>query len=129
MTQEPARPKTVGGHSAGVDLKTARAADFEESPRLKIMRLERALADERKFSVRTTRELHRTLVRELRDAEKSARTAERRATRAEKRAAAAEQRAAEAEAELEALRRSATWKAGRAVVAAPARIKRRLSRA
>ena len=129
MTQEPARPKPFDGHSSRVDLRTARAADFEESPQLKITRLERTLADERKFSVKATRELHRTLAREVREAEKAARQAERRATRAEQRAADAERRAHAAEAELEAVRSSTTWRAGRAVVAAPARIKRRLSRA
>ncbi|WP_148611529.1 hypothetical protein [Nocardioides rubriscoriae] len=110
------------------ELSAARAADFEESPQLKIKRLERTLADERKFAVKSTRQLHRVLTRELREAEKSAVAAERRAVAAEKRAAAARGRAERAEAELERIRQSATWKAGRAVVAVPARIRRRVGR-
>lgn len=110
------------------DLGSARAADFEESPQLKIKRLERTLADERKFAVKSTRQLHRVLTRDLRAAEKKAAAAERRAEAAEERARTIRARAERAEAELAAVRASATWKAGRAVVALPARIKQRRSR-
>ncbi len=110
------------------DLGSARAADFEESPQLKIKRLERTLADERKFAVRSTRQLHRVLTRDLREAEKRAAAAERRADAAEKRAASARARAERAEAEVARMRQSATWRAGRAVVAVPSRIRRRASR-
>ncbi|MDO9455077.1 hypothetical protein [Nocardioides sp.] len=110
------------------DLSAARAADFEESPQLKIKRLERTLADERKFAVKSTRQLHRVLARDLKAAEKKAEEAERRAAAAEKRVETARARAARAEAELEAIRQTTTWKAGRAVVAVPARIKRGLGR-
>ena len=110
------------------DLGAARAADFEESPQLKIKRLERTLADERKFAVRSTRQLHKVLSRDLKAAEKAAADAERRAGAAEKRAANARARAERAEAEVEAMRTSTTWKAGRAVVAVPARLRARRQR-
>ena len=110
------------------ELNQARAADFEESPQLKIKRLERTLTDERKFAVKSTRQLHRVLSRDLREAEKKAEAAEKRAAAAERRAANARTRAERAEAEVETLRASTTWKAGRAVVAVPAKIKRRVGR-
>jgi hypothetical protein len=111
------------------DLGSARAADFEESPQLKIRRLERTLADERRFAVKSTRQLHRSLSRDLRVAEERAAAAEQRALSAERRLAGARARAERAEAELETIRQSATWRAGRAVVGVPARIKRRIGRA
>lgn len=100
------------------DLRADRAADFEESPQVKIKRLERTLAVERRFAVKSTRQLHRVLARDLRQAEQRADDAEKRARRAERRAERAER-------ELAELRSSATWRAGRAVVAVPARIKQR----
>jgi hypothetical protein len=100
------------------DLSADRAADFEEGPEVKIWRLERALAVERRFAAKSTRQLHRVIVRDLRRAEQRADAAEKRARRAERRAERAER-------ELAELRRSATWRAGRVVVALPARLKRR----
>lgn len=100
------------------DLSSDRAADFEESPQVKIRRLERTLAVERRFAVKSTRQLHRAIARDLREAEQRADAAEKRARRAERRAERAER-------ELAELRRSATWRAGRAVVALPSRLKRR----
>lgn len=117
------------------ELNAARAADFEESPQTKIKRLERTLSDERKFAVRSTRHLHKVLVRDLRQAERAAAQAERRATQAEKRAEDAtfraqklKKRAERAEAELAILKSSTTWKAGRAVVAVPAKVKNKWGR-
>ena len=110
------------------DLGSARAADFEESPLLKIKRLERTLADERKFAVKSTRQLHRVLTRDLREAEKRAAAAESRAEAAEARLAKVRQRVERAEAEVAMLRQSTTWKAGRAVVAVPALIRQRMGR-
>lgn len=110
------------------DLGAARAADFEESPQLKIKRLERTLADERKFAVKSTRQLHRVLSRDVREAENAAAASEKRAGAAERRASHLRERAERAEAELALIRDSATWKAGRAVVAIPAKIRQRRGR-
>jgi hypothetical protein len=75
--------------------------------------------------------MHRAVLADLTVAEKKAKRAERRlaealkrATEAENRARAATARAERAEAELADIRSSSTWKAGRALVAVPARIKR-----
>jgi len=106
-------------------LDTARAADFEESPLVKVTRLERTLADERRFAIKSTRQLHRALVRDLTTAQDKAAAAEARAQEAEKLLAAARKRARRAEAELAEIRSSATWKAGRVVLAVPGRLKRR----
>jgi len=100
------------------------AADFDESPLVKVRRLERMLADQQKFSVRATKQMHATLVKELKEAEQRARRADKRAEAAEKRLGAAQLRAKQAEAELSAIKQSSTWKAGRAIVGVPARIKR-----
>lgn len=82
-----------------------------------VWRLDRELKNARKYGVKTSRQLHKVMLEDVR-------RAERRARRAEKRAAEAEARAEAAERELAAIRQSATWRAGRAVVAVPARIKR-----
>ena len=92
---------------------------------VRIKRLERELASARKWSVRSTRQLHASMLDDLRAAEKRARQAERRATAAEERLARAQKRARAAESELSSIKSSATWKAGRAVVAVPARLRRR----
>lgn len=115
------------GPSSGpeADLNAKRAADFEEGPHVKIKRLERTLADERKYAVRSTTQLHQALARDLAKAEKRADTAEKRLKTAEKRARDAVARAERAEAKLADVHASATWRAGRALVAVPARIKRR----
>jgi hypothetical protein len=103
--------------SSGAELNAKRAADFEVSPQAKIKHLERTLADERKYAVRVTTQLHKALVRDLAAAEK-------RADAAEKRAGAAEARAERAERRLATVLASTTWRAGRAVAAVPARIRR-----
>ena len=96
-----------------------------------IKRLEEQLVLGRTWAIRATRELHLTMGREIREAEQRARRAERRATSAEKRAVHAERllarardRARRAESEVATIRGSTTWKAGRVVVAVPARLKR-----
>ena len=82
-----------------------------------IGRLDRDLNDARKHGERTARQLHKTMLREIRDVERRARDAEQRAQRAERRAARAER-------ELAAVRSSSTWRAGRAVLAVPVRIRK-----
>ena len=102
--------------------------DYAESPLIRIRRLERELASAQKWSMKSTRQLHATMVKDLKAAEKRARQAERRAANAEERVTRLQKRAREAEAEVAAVRESATWKAGRAVVAVPAKVKRWRSR-
>ena len=82
-----------------------------------VWRLDKELKNARKYGVKTSRQLHKLMIEDVR-------RAERRARRAEKRAAEAEKRAEAAERELAAVRSSSTWRAGRAIVAVPARIKR-----
>ncbi|WP_139977591.1 hypothetical protein [Nocardioides litoris] len=103
------------------DPNTQTAADFEESPEVKIARLERTLAAERRHAARASRALHRQMARDLDRADEEAAQQRRAAARAERRAAAAE-------AELAAVRASATWRAGRALVAVPAAVRRRVGR-
>jgi hypothetical protein len=92
----------------------------EVDPEVKkiVWRLDTELKNARRFGVKTTRQLHRTMLEDVRRAESRARAAEKRARQAERRAEAAE-------AELAAVRSSSTWRAGRLVVAVPARIKNR----
>lgn len=111
-TDAPASP-------AGTD-----AAPYAETRLIRIKRLERELASAQKFSVRSTRQLHASMLKDVRDAEKRARQAEKRAEAAEERLAAVQKRARVAEAEVAAVRESSTWKAGRAVVAVPSQLKR-----
>jgi hypothetical protein len=82
-----------------------------------VWRLDTELKNARKYGVKTSRQLHKVMVEDVRRAERRARQAEKRAAEAEKRAEAAER-------ELATIRQSSTWKAGRAIVAVPARIKR-----
>jgi hypothetical protein len=82
-----------------------------------VWRLDTELKNARRYGVKTSRQLHKLMLEDVR-------RAERRARRAEKRAAEAEKRAEAAEAELVAVRSSSTWKAGRAIVGVPSRIKR-----
>lgn len=89
---------------------------FEESPLVVIRRLERTLSDHRKHSRKVTRQLHNRLSKQLREADKRAEVAERKLARVRKRAKAAE-------AELALVKQSTTWRAGRAVVAVPARLR------
>ncbi len=103
-------------------------SEYAESPLIRIKRLERELASARKWSVKSTRQLHAGMLKDVRAAEKQARQAERRAVAAEERLERVQKRARAAEAEVAAVRDSATWRAGRAVVAVPAQVKRRLRR-
>ncbi|HET9421565.1 MAG TPA: hypothetical protein VFO49_10535 [Nocardioides sp.] len=82
-----------------------------------IGRLDRDLNDARRHGERASRQIHKVMVQDLR-------AAERRAREAEKRARQAERRADRAERELAAVRESSTFRAGRAVLAVPVRIKK-----
>ena len=82
-----------------------------------VWRLDTELKNARKYGVKTSRQLHKVMIEDVRSAEKRARQAEKQATEAE-------QRAERAERELAAIRSSSTWRAGRLIVAVPARIKR-----
>ncbi|MDN4162578.1 hypothetical protein [Nocardioides abyssi] len=89
-----------------------------------LKRLETELRAARRFGARATRQMHAAVAADLEAAERRARRAERRAAEAEARAARAERRARRLERELAEVRSSTTWRAGRAVVAVPARLKR-----
>ena len=96
-----------------------------------LAKLEAELRAARLHGARAVREMQARLAADLTDAElrakqadKRARQAERSARQANRAAKEATRRAREAEHELEAVRRSATWRAGRAVVAVPARLRR-----
>ncbi|CAN5609122.1 hypothetical protein BH11ACT8_BH11ACT8_30500 [soil metagenome] len=109
----------------------ADASTFTEGHLQRVKRLERQLGNARKWGLRATKDLHASMIKDVkqaeqqaRKAEQQARKAERRATEAEKRLATAQRRAKQAEAELARIKGSTTWKAGRVVVAVPARIKR-----
>lgn len=102
----------------------AETSSYAESPMLRIKRLERELASARKWSHKSTRQLHAGMLEDLKSAERRARQAERRAVAAEERLGRVQKRARVAEAEVAAVRESTTWKAGRAVVAVPVRIQR-----
>lgn len=98
---------------------------FAEGHLNRVKRLERQLNNSRKWSVKATQDLHRSMLKDVKAAEQQARKAEKRAVEAEKRLANAQRRAKLAEAELAAIKSSTTWKAGRVLVAVPARLKRR----
>ncbi len=78
-----------------------------------IGRLDRDLNDARQHGERASRQIHKVMVQDLRRAE-----------RREERARRAERRAERAERELAAVRGSSTYRAGRAVLAVPVRIKK-----
>jgi hypothetical protein len=101
------------------DPATQLGAGGEVDPEIRkiVWRLDTELKNARKYGVKTSRQLHKVMLADLR-------RAERRAREAEKRAAEAQRRAEAAERELAAVRSSTTWRAGRAIVAVPARIKR-----
>lgn len=103
---------------------TAETPEAPTDVELGLRRLERELRVARRWGAKATRQMHRAVLADLTRAEQRAKRAEKRAAEAEKRARAATQRAERAEAELAALRNSSTWRAGRAVVAVPARLKR-----
>ncbi len=83
-----------------------------------LRKLENELAAARRFGARATKQLHAAMLADVRAAEERAEDAVRRARRAE-------QRARRAEDELARLRSSTTWRAGRVLVAVPARLARR----
>jgi hypothetical protein len=118
--ETPETPERYTDATTGVDTST-----FAEGHLARVLRLERQLGNNRKWSRKATRQLHGTMLKEIQAAERRARQAERRAEAAEKRLAKAQGRARAAEAEVAALHDSATWKAGRAVVAVPAKLKQR----
>jgi hypothetical protein len=89
------------------------------------LRLEQELKVSRRWGRRAVKDMHAVMLKDLRAAEGRARRAERRTAEARKRAKRAEQRAVRAERELAELRQSATWRAGRALLAVPSRLKRR----
>lgn len=89
-----------------------------------IKRLETELKAARRFGAKAAKQMHAAVAADLERAERRARRAEQRAADAEARAARAERRARRRERELAEVRSSATWRAGRAVVAVPARIKK-----
>lgn len=89
-----------------------------------LRRLEAELRAARRFGARATRQMHAVVLADLRRAEQRARRAERRAHQAEQRAQRAERRVRRLEEELAEVRASATWRAGRAVVALPARVRK-----
>ena len=96
-----------------------------------VAKLERELAFARRNGAMAVRQMHAQLVKELRTAERQLRQARTRAAKLKRRAenaaaeaSAAKRRAQRAEQELAAIKGSSTWKAGRAVVAVPSRIRR-----
>lgn len=96
------------------------AADLDQG----LKRLERELRVARRWGAKATRQMHQAVLADLKKAEQRARRAEKAAAEAQTRAQEATRRAERAEAELAAVRSSTTWKAGRAVVALPARVRR-----
>ncbi|MDQ4053818.1 MAG: hypothetical protein M3237_14105 [Actinomycetota bacterium] len=96
-----------------------------------VAKLERELAFARRNGALAVKQMHALLAKELRTTERELRRAQNRADklrqrvdRAKAEAATARRRAQRAEQELAAVRASATWKVGRAVVAVPARLRR-----
>lgn len=96
-----------------------------------IERLQAELARTRRNSARATREIHGVVVRDLEASLARLESANRRVAEVQAEIQAlqvrvdeAEARAKHAERQQAALRASATWKAGRLVVAIPARIRR-----
>jgi hypothetical protein len=98
-----------------------RAPVIDPEVKTLIAGLDTDLQNARRHGARTSRHLHKVMLKDIRRAERQAREAEKRARRAERRADAAER-------ELLAVRASATWKAGRVVVGVPARIKTGLTK-
>jgi predicted nucleic acid-binding Zn-ribbon protein len=95
------------------DSGTAAATDYEQG----VAKLERELAFARRNGALAVKQMHALLTKELKKAERDLEKARARAQKLKHRADQAEQ-------ELAAIKGSATWKAGRAVVAVPSRIRR-----
>lgn len=96
---------------------------LEPETRDLITRLDSDLNDARRHGERAVQQMHKVMLRQVRAAERRARRAEQQVRRAKQRARRAERRAARLERELAAIRASSTWKAGRALVAVPGKIK------
>jgi hypothetical protein len=92
---------------------TDTATDYEKG----VAKLERELAFARRNGALAVKQMHAMLAKELRQKERELEKARARAQKLKLRAEQAEQ-------ELAAIKSSATWKAGRAVVAVPSRIRR-----
>jgi hypothetical protein len=93
-----------------------------------VRKLEAELDRTRRHAGQLGKSIHRAMARDLRAAVRRAEAAERAARRAEAAVSKARRRAERAEQELTELRASTTWRAGRAIVAAPAAAKRALRR-
>ncbi|MGA8256474.1 MAG: hypothetical protein WB767_07860 [Nocardioides sp.] len=104
---------------------TTSGDEHDEGHLVRVKRLERQLALARKWGIKSTQQLHRVMLRDVKDAEQRAKQAEKRAAAAEKQLKQAQRRAKQAEQELAAIKSSATWKAGRAVTAVPSKLKKR----
>jgi predicted nucleic acid-binding Zn-ribbon protein len=99
--------------SPNSDTDTDTATDYEKG----VAKLERELAFARRNGALAVKQMHAMLAKELRQKERELEKARARAQKLKKRADQAEQ-------ELAAIKSSATWKAGRAVVAVPSRVRR-----
>lgn len=104
------------------------APSHDEAHLDRVHELERTVARLRRNGRKTTRRLHATMLSDLQEAEQRAERAQRRAADAERRLHRVRRRAEQAESELARVRASTTWKAGRALVALPARVAARLER-
>ncbi len=99
--------------SPDTDTDTDTATDYEKG----VAKLERELAFARRNGALAVKQMHAMLAKELRQKERELGKARARAQKLKKRAEQAEQ-------ELAAIKSSATWRAGRAVVAVPSRVRR-----
>jgi len=99
---------------------TDTATDYEQG----VAKLERELAFARRNGALAVKQMHAMLAKELRKTERELEKARARAEKLKQRADDAKRRARQAEDELEKMKASATWKAGRAVIAVPARVRR-----
>jgi predicted nucleic acid-binding Zn-ribbon protein len=106
--------------SEPTDTSTNTATDYEQG----VAKLERELAFARRNGALAVKQMHAMLAKELRKAERELEKANARNAKLRQRADDAKQRARMAEDELARIKESSTWKAGRAVVAVPARIRR-----
>lgn len=116
-TPGPSSPRSSDEEREDPAARLTEGREVDPEIRKIVWRLDKELKNARKYGAKTSRQLHKVMLEDVRRAERRARQAERRATEAE-------QRAERLERELAEVRSSATWRAGRAVVAVPARIKR-----
>ncbi len=114
MTEGPSDPDDP------TDTPTDTATDYETG----VAKLERELAFARRNGALAVKQMHAMLAKELRQTERELEKATARAAKQRQRADDAKRRARLAEDELAAVKESATWKAGRAVVGLPSRIRR-----